>query len=117
MKALMSRRQALAGSLLAIPAITAPGTMVLAQDAAGELAALERRHAGARIGVSVLDLGSGKRINHRADERMLMCSTFKAIAAALVLYRVDRREEKLDRRIKFTKRDHVSYSPATEPHA
>jgi beta-lactamase class A len=117
MKALMSRRQALAGSLLAVSAVTVPGTDAMAQDAAGELAALERRHAGSRIGVSVLDLASGKRINHRADERMLMCSTFKAIAAALVLYRVDRSEEKLDRRIKFTKGDLVPYSPATQPHA
>jgi beta-lactamase class A len=111
----MSRRQALAGSLLAIPAVTAVGASAPAQDVAGELAMLERRHAGARICVSVLDLASGKRINHRADERMLMCSTFKAIAAALVLYRVDRREEKLDRRVKFAESDLVPYSPATQP--
>src|SRR5690349_14205071 len=115
MMASMSRRQTLAGSLLAIPAIVVPGTKALAQDAASEIAALERKYPGSRVCVSVLDLGSGKRINHRADERMLMCSTFKALAAALVLYRVDKREEKLDRRVKFAKGDLVTYSPATQP--
>lgn len=110
----MSRRQALAGSLLAFPAVAAVGTDALAQDAASELVALERRHPG-RICVSVLNLASGKRLDHRADERILICSTFKAIAAALVLHRVDRGEEKLDRRIRFSKKDLVPHAPSTGP--
>nr|AIA18098.1 ClassA_beta_lactamase [uncultured bacterium] len=43
-----------------------------------------------------------------------MCSTFKALAAALVLVRVDEGEEKLDRRIKFSKKELVSGSPVTQ---
>jgi beta-lactamase class A len=118
MTLLMSRRQAVAGSLLAIPALAVSSAEGWAQDpkaAEARLAELERRHPG-RICVSILDVASGKRIEHRANERILMCSTFKALAAALVLARVDKGQEKLDRRIKFSKSDLVTYSPGTQPH-
>ncbi|WP_246193303.1 class A beta-lactamase [Pseudoxanthomonas yeongjuensis] len=87
-----------------------------ASDPYGQLEALEHRYGG-RLGVSILDTGSGKRIGHRADERFPMCSTFKFLAAAQVLTRVDRGEEKLERRIVFAKKDLVAYSPMTEKHA
>lgn len=121
---LLSRRQAFAGSLLTIPALAAFDAEGNAQDgrapdieaAKARLAELERRHAG-RICVSILDLGNGKRLDHRGDERILMCSTFKALAAAFVLARVDKGEEKLDRRVTFTEKDLVkSGSPVTEAH-
>lgn len=115
----LSRRQALAGSLLTIPVLAttaAEGRAEDAQAAASRLDALERRHPG-RICVSILEVASGKRVEHRADERILMCSTFKALAAALVLARVDKGEERLDRRIKFSKNDLVAGSAATETHA
>ena len=115
MASLMSRRDAFAGSLLAIPALaaaTGTGHADNAQAADG-LAELERRHPG-RLCVSILDLASGKRVDHRAHERILICSTFKALAAAFVLHRVDKGEEKLDRRIRFSEKDLVSHSPATQ---
>jgi beta-lactamase class A len=80
-----------------------------------KLAALERRHGG-RLGVSVLDMESGRRVGHRADERFPMCSTFKFLASALVLARVDQGKERLDRRVVFAKDDLVTYSPVTERH-
>ena len=43
----------------------------------------------------------GRRDGHRLDERFPMCSTFKWLAAALVLRRVDEGEERLERRIRF----------------
>jgi beta-lactamase class A len=115
MTLLMSRRHAFAGSLLAIPALAVASRTAQANhsQAVDRLAALERRHPG-RICVSILDLASGKRIDHRANERILICSTFKALAAALVLHRVDKGEEKLDRRIKFSEKDLVMHSPATQ---
>lgn len=111
----MSRRDAFAGSLLAIPTLAAAGGTGHANpsQAADRLAALERKHPG-RICVSILDLANGKRVDHRANERILICSTFKALAAALVLHRVDKGEEKLDRRIKFSEKDLVSHSPVTQ---
>ncbi|MEZ2220003.1 class A beta-lactamase [Rhizobium sp. RCC_161_2] len=119
MTMVLSRRQAFAGSLLAIPALAVFSAEVKAQEAQvaeARLAELERKYPG-RICVSILDLASGKRVEHRASERILMCSTFKALAAALVLARVDRGEETLDRRVKFTKKELVkSGSPVTEMH-
>lgn len=114
-----SRRCFLAASLSAT-VTAAPLGRALAQaaPAAGplaELAALERRHGG-RLGVAILDTVGGRRINHRGEQRFPMLSTFKMLAAALVLARVDRGEEQLDRRIMFTAEDLVTYSPATAPH-
>jgi beta-lactamase class A len=110
----MSRRQALAGSLLAVPALASSPTQTLAgQDAEARLADLERAHGG-RLGAAVLNLATGKRVGHRADERFLMCSTFKALAAAVVLSRVDQKKEQLDRRVIFARKDLVPWSPATE---
>jgi beta-lactamase class A len=80
------------------------------------LAMLERRHGG-RLGVAILDTGSGRRITHRADERFLMCSTFKLLLASLVLDRVDHGSEKLDRRIAYGKDVLLDWAPVTSKHA
>ena len=69
--------------------------------------------SGGRLGVAMLDTGSGKRSAYRADERFPMCSTFKPLAVAAVLARVDRGVEKLDRRIPFGKADLLDYAPVT----
>src|SRR5665213_1323335 len=68
---------------------------------------------GGRLGVAALDTGTGKRLAHHADERFPMCSTFKLLAAADVLSRVDRGNEKLDRWIAYTKADLLDVSSIT----
>lgn len=73
--------------------------------------------AGGRLGVAVLDTATGRTDGHRLDERFPMCSTFKWLAAALVLHRVDAGEERLDRRIRYTAAELVPHSPVTEGHA
>jgi beta-lactamase class A len=50
------------------------------------------------------------------DERFAMCSTFKLLAGAAVLARVDAGKERLDRRVAYAKSDLVTYSPVTEKH-
>ncbi len=77
------------------------------------LAEIEKT-SGGRLGVCVLDTGTGRRVAHRPDERFPMCSTFKFLAAALVLARVDDGKERLERRVVFQAGDLVSYSPVTE---
>lgn len=112
----ISRRQAIAGALLALPAVSAlAGTAGAAASGTLEerLAELEARHAG-RIGVAILNLSTGARLGHRADERFLMCSTFKALLAGHILARVDREEETLDRRIVVKTSDLVDWSPVVE---
>lgn len=111
---MISRRAVLAGVMLA-----GLGAAARAEDgnAAVEraLADLERRHGG-RLGVAILDTANGRRIAHRGDERFPLCSTFKFLASALVLARVDRGEEDLARRIVYSQADIVPYSPVTELH-
>ncbi len=114
---MISRRGLLLSCLLAAPAaasLKARAQSNLDAIRAG-LADLERVHGG-RLGVCLLDVATGRRIEHRADERFAMSSTYKLLAAAFVLARVDRREDTLDRRIPYSKDALVSYSPITEKH-
>jgi beta-lactamase class A len=100
-------------TLCALPALMSWRAGMLLPEPNSRLQELESRHGG-RLGVAILDTGSAARIEWRAHERFLMCSTFKAMAAALVLTRVDQRIERLDRRVVFTTKDIVTYSPVTE---
>lgn len=115
----MKRRDLLKGGLLGLSALSlwpAQGLCARQADPDKALAALERRHGG-RLGVSILDTGTGAQWGHRADERFLMCSTFKLLAVAAVLARVDRGAEHLDRRIVFDSSVLLAYAPVTSHHA
>lgn len=67
--------------------------------------------------MAILDTGNAQMLSHRGDQRFAMCSTFKCLAAAFVLARVDEGKESLSRRIAYDKSQLVPYSPATESHA
>jgi len=82
-------------------------------DAAARVAAIEAR-IGGRIGVAALDTSNGKRFDHRAEERFPMCSTFKFLAAAAVLKRVDEKQEKLDRFVSYGAKDILEHAPVTK---
>jgi len=85
----------------------------LSVDLQQDIARIEQR-LKARLGVTVLDAATGERISHRGAERFPMCSTFKLLACAAVLKRVDAGQEDLSRRIRFTSSDVVTYSPVTK---
>jgi beta-lactamase class A len=109
----LTRRSA----LFALAAVaTRPRALLAAgsTDLTATLAVLEKKSKG-RLGCAIL-LPSGERVAHRAEERFPMCSTFKFLAASLILQRVDQGKEQLDRRVSFTKSDLVAYSPETEKH-
>jgi len=59
------------------------------------------RQSGGRIGLHAENLKSGKKIAWRAEERFVMCSTFKASLVACTLSRVDRGNEDLARSISY----------------
>ncbi len=82
----------------------------------GRLAALEKR-AGGRLGVAVIEAGSGLSLAHRADERFPMCSTFKLLASGAVLKLVDEGKERLDRTIPYGPADLLEYAPVTKAYA
>jgi beta-lactamase class A len=85
----------------------------LAADAPNELQAYER-DSGGRIGVYAENLETGAKLAWRADERFVMCSTFKASLAACVLARVDRGEEQLAAMIPYGKADLLDYAPVAK---
>jgi beta-lactamase class A len=69
------------------------------------------RETGGRIGVYAENLATGARIDWRADERFVMCSTFKASLAAFVLARADRGQDQLDQMIAYGPGDLLEYAP------
>ncbi|MEV6969746.1 class A beta-lactamase [Hamadaea sp. NPDC051192] len=88
------------GTAAASAAITSP-----------EFAQLETRF-DARLGIYAVDTGSGRTVEHRADERFGYASTFKALAAAAVLDETSPAE--LDRVIRYTAAELAGYSPITK---
>lgn len=116
----MRRRDLLKGMVFGGAAVAmgrrAPAAATPEMKGAGaHLAMLERRHGG-RLGVAILDTGSGRRTAHRGDEPFLMCSTFKLLLASVVLDRVDHAREKLDRRIVFGRDALLDWAPVTSKH-
>ncbi len=77
---------------------------------APELADYERQ-TGGRVGVYAQNLKTGRRLAWRADERFVMCSSFKASLAACVLSRIDRGQERLDRIIAYGAGDLLGNAP------
>lgn len=103
----LDRRSLLAslGWMAAYPAFAA--------EAPPEFEAYERESAG-RIGVYSENLVTGAKLTWRADERFVMCSTFKALLAACVLARVDRGEDQLAAMIPYGKADLLDYAPVAK---
>jgi len=73
--------------------------------------------SGGRLGVACRISGTDAQFGYRENELFPMCSTFKALAAALVLHRVDGGVEQLDRGIKVPHDAIVANSPITKKHA
>jgi len=84
-------------------------------DPANRIAAIETR-LGGRIGMAALDTSNDKHLDYRAEERFPMCSTFKFLAAAAVLKRVDEKKERLERFVPYNAKDILEYAPVTKEH-
>ena len=84
------------------------------QKNAGPWGAIEAV-SGGRLGVAVLQ-ADGRLDGHRLDERFPMCSTFKWLAAACVLHRVDAGLERLERRVRFGRDVLLPHSPVAARH-
>ena len=115
----MHRRLFLAGLAASAACVRAraatPSTEQRLALAETRLADIEAREGG-RLGVFVRDTGTGATIEHRADERFPMCSTFKFLAAAGALKRVDQGAERLDRKIAYGPSDLIEYAPVAKAH-
>jgi beta-lactamase class A len=83
-------------------------------DTAAAVAALEAR-VGGRLGVCILDTGSGRDVGHRMEERFALLSTFKLPLAAVVLREADMGRLRLTDTIAFSQTDMVPHAPVTGP--
>ena len=106
----VDRRAVLVSLCLALSAPPIP-----TRAAADALESIERR-SGGRLGAFALDTRSGRSLAHRADERFLMCSTFKVLAAAAALARVDDRTLRLDSRVAYGPAQVIGYAPDVKAH-
>jgi len=95
--------------------LLAASTPAATNDFANRILSAEQR-TGARIGVAAVDTASGKRLAYRSEERFPMCSTFKFLAAAAVLKRVDGGQQELDRFVSYDAKDILEYAPITKAH-
>jgi beta-lactamase class A len=95
----MKRRSFLWGSaaLLAPPAHAKVAPIAVIAD--------YERSSGGHIGLYAENIHTGVQLTWRADERFVMCSTFKASLAACVLSRVDRGTENLEQPVHFNASD------------
>ncbi len=117
-KLLIGARATRRGAIAGMAALAAAGPLAAADPFGARIAAIEAAHGG-RLGVAVMDTGSGRMAGRRAHERFPMCSTFKLLAVAAVLQRVDQGREKLDRWIPFGEKDFPDpgfYAPVTRAH-
>jgi beta-lactamase class A len=96
------------------PSPSASASASALQPAAdGKLAALERRYR-ANVGLYMVDTSTGRTVAYHADRRFAHCSTFKALAAGVLLKRAD--DKQLDHVITYRSADLVNYSPITTKH-
>ena len=115
MKVDLARRSAVRGlgSISLLAAFASWASRPNSPNAADQaLAALEAA-SGGRLGVSLLDTGSGRTAGHRSDERFGLCSTFKLLLAAAILREADTGRLKLDTFIEYGKADLVPHAPVT----
>lgn len=97
--------------LQAIPAVIFCSQMLEAEETSNAIKDYERL-SGGKIGIYGHNLKTGATLSWRADQRFVMCSTFKASLAALVLSRVDQGLEHLETRVHFGKADLQEHAPA-----
>lgn len=76
---------------------------------------LEQKLQG-RLGVAFINTATGASEQYHGGERFPLCSTFKLLACAAVLARVDAKQENLERLIAISHEMLVSYSPVTQQH-
>lgn len=102
---------ALAATAFAKTPLPSPKSVAAAKD----FAALEAA-SGGRLGVTLLNTGTGWRTGNRQDERFPMCSTFKFVLSAAVLHLADQGRLSLDRRVAVRQQDMLSHAPVTTRH-
>jgi beta-lactamase class A len=107
---------------LSLVASLVPAALVRRRPIVGTSAAFDEkvseieRALGGRLGAAFWDTHDGRRGSYRGTERFPMCSTFKLLAAAAVMAKVERGGERLDRVVHFGQDRILEYAPVTSKH-
>ena len=70
--------------------------------------------SGGAMGVCAFDMTSGNIYRHHSFQRFAMCSSFKWLLGALILEKVEEKEETLERLVRISADDLVFHSPVVE---
>lgn len=106
--------------MLLIPVMTLTACVDKEENEVGQRANIDEKFAElenefeARIGVYAIDTGTNQTIQYRSEERFAFASTYKALAAAILLQQNSL--EDLKEVITYTEDDLVPYSPISEKH-
>jgi beta-lactamase class A len=100
---------AIASALTGAPSIASAASR--SYDAAARLRSLETGQA--RLGVCLLDTGTGEFTGNRVDERFAMCSTFKLPLVSAYLREADRGRIDLAEVIRYSESDLLEWAPVT----
>lgn len=101
-------------STAALVLFLATSSVVGQSEGLVEFIELTEAKLDARIGVTVNALGSELSWEYNSNDRFPMSSTFKTIACAALLHRIDEGLDQLDRVVTFNEEELVTYSPITE---
>ena len=96
---------------------TVPAPNAKKTSTAEELLTQLEASSGGRLGVAAFDVANNARVQHRADERFPLCSTFKVVAVGAVLNRSTKEPTLMQQRIAYETSDLVAHSPITGKHA
>ena len=77
----------------------------VAQEAPIAAISDDEKSSGGGIGLYAENIRTGAKLSWRANDRFVMCSTFKASLAACVLSRVDRGQDNLEGLISYSAAD------------
>ncbi len=108
-------RRVLLWSATGFAVLTASKPSIGADELHEKFVAIEKVIKG-RLGVAVLDAGTGHKLTYRGAELFPLLSTWKALAAACVLARVDQGKDLLERRVTYSQSSVLSYAPVAKLH-
>jgi beta-lactamase class A len=86
-----------------------------ASSGINRLVQIEQKRGG-RLGVAIWNTGNSHHVGHHADERFMLCSTYKLLLVAYVLARIDSGREQSARRVVFDKKALLDWAPVTQHH-
>ncbi|MES1200460.1 MAG: class A beta-lactamase [Pseudomonadota bacterium] len=111
---MIDKRRFVMGSLALGACSVQPAVTKIVDNSA--LQSIEASLGGGRLGVAALDTASERWLLHRPDEKFAMCSTFKLLLVANVLWSAAHGGAQLEDRVRYSDGDLLEYAPVTRAH-